>query len=224
MSNEPTPPNPKLEQAAASDESIQRVHDQLLHHQHEPKEGYTWMPLILLGLVSTVIFVVAVYFIHHRGDFSPMVYDERFDPATMGAKDVAAVDPAVAGRRHYTQACAQCHQPNGQGLAGAFPPLAGAEWVVGDEDTLIKILVHGLQGPIEVKGNTYNGLMPAFGLGSGFNWNDQRISEVLTYIRSEWGNDAPPITAEQVTAVRTQIGQRAQPWTVQELQQLQQAQ
>lgn len=217
MSREPDHLNPKLQQSAASDESIQQVHDDLMHVPREPKEGYTWMPLFMLGLVSTLIFVVSVYFIHHRGGFSPLVYDERFDPATMGSTgEKKAVDPRIAGARLYNQNCAQCHQPNGQGLPGAFPPLAGAEWVVGDEEVVIKILLHGLQGPIEVKGNTYNGVMPAFGLGSGFNWNDQRISEVLTFIRSEWGNEASPITAEQVTQVRTSAA-RNTAWTAAEL-------
>lgn len=216
MSAEPTS-NPKLEQAAASDESIQRVHAQLLHTRHEPKEGYAWMPLFLLAFVSAMIFAVSIYFIHHRGGFSPLVYDERFDPATMadaGAKK--QVDPRVAGQRLYNQQCAACHQTNGMGLPGAFPPLAGSEYVTGSEERVIKIVLHGLQGPIEVAGQTYNGLMPAFGAGSAFNWNDERISQVLTYIRSEWGNQATPITPDQVTAVRT-ANPRTSAWTVEEL-------
>ena len=205
MSRPPEKSNPQIEPAAASDESIQKVHAVLLREKAEPSEGYTPMPLLLLGFVSTMIFLVSIYFIHFRGGFDPMVYDERFDPATMGvgAGQVVQVDPLVAGRRLYTQVCATCHQVNGQGVPGAFPPLAGVDWVTGDPDRLIRILVHGLQGPIEVKGNTYNGIMPAFGLGSAYNWNDERISHVLTYIRSEWGNEAEPISVEQVTAIRT---------------------
>jgi mono/diheme cytochrome c family protein len=218
MSAEDSIPNPKLEQAAASDESIQAVHEHLLHVHAEPKEGYSWMPLFLLGFVSTMIFVVSIYFIHHRGGFSPLVYDERYDPVTMGSKgEQAAVDPIVAGRRLYVQNCAQCHQANGQGVPGAFPPLVNSDWVTGSDERLIKVLLHGLQGPIEVAGNTYNGVMPAFGLGSPFNWNDQRISQVLTFIRAEWGNAAEPISPERVTEVRTAVGARAAAWTAAEL-------
>lgn len=217
MSVDPSTPNPRLEQAAASDESIQQVHEHLLHVQPEPKEGYSWMPLFLLGFVSTMIFVVSIYFIHHRGGFSHLVYDERFDPVTMGSgSEKAAVDPRVAGQRLYTQNCAQCHQANGQGVPGAFPPLVNSDWVEGSDERVIRIVLHGLQGPIEVAGNTYNGVMPAFGLGSAFNWNDERISHVLTYIRSEWGNAAEPITPERVTEVRSQ-SPRTSPWTVAEL-------
>lgn len=210
---------PQIEQAAASDESIQQVHAELLHRQSEPKEGYSLTPLFLLGFVSTMIFVVSIYFIHNRAGFDPLVHDERFDPVTMGSagKEAGAVDPIVAGRRHYAQVCATCHQPTGLGVAGAFPPLAGAEWVTGDEERLIRVLLHGLQGPIEVKGNTYNGVMPAFGQGSPYNWSDQRIAEVLTFIRAEWGNEASAITAEQVTAVRTADAGRNRAWTADEL-------
>jgi mono/diheme cytochrome c family protein len=127
------------------------------------------------------------------------------------------VDPFVAGKRHYT-ACVACHQANGLGVPPAFPPLAGSEWVTGSEERLIRILLHGLEGPIEVKGQTYVGLMPAFGAGGAYNWNDQRIAEVLTYIRAEWGNAASPITAEQVTAIRTGAAAgRTKAWTAEEL-------
>ncbi|HEX2100380.1 MAG TPA: cytochrome c [Candidatus Synoicihabitans sp.] len=212
--------DPRLPQGAASDASIQDVHARLLHSRHEPKEGYSWMPLFMLGFVSTMIFVVSIYFIHHRGGFSPLVYDERFDPATMGdTGPKEAVDPRVAGKRHYNAggSCVSCHQPNGQGLPPAFPPLAGSDWVTGSDERVIKILLHGLQGPVDVNGTTYNGLMPAFGPGSAYNWNDQKIAEVLTYIRSEWGNAAEPITAERVTEVRAQVGTRAQAWTAADL-------
>lgn len=112
-------------------------------------------------------------------------------PAAPGA--VAAVD----GKLLYGAKCAACHQASGQGLAGVFPPLAGAEWVVGEEKVLISILLHGLEGEIVVKGNTYNGVMPAFGTLA-----DEEIAAVLTYIRSDWGNQAAPITAAAVQAQR----------------------
>lgn len=217
MSAHSANPNPKLEQAAASDASIQRAHDDLLHAQQEPKEGYTWTPLFLLGFVSSMIFIVSIYVIHHRGGFSPLVYDERFDPVTMGdTGPKQAVDPRVAGQRAYMQACVTCHQPTGQGVPGAFPPLAASEWVTGDEERLIKVVLHGLQGPVEVAGSTFNGVMPGFGQGTGYNWNDERIAHVLTYIRSEWGNEAEPVEPARVSELRTQAN-RTNAWTASEL-------
>ncbi len=218
MSADPKKSNPRIEQAGASDESIQRVHSVLLREKAEPAEGFAPMPLFLLGFISTMIFLVSIYFVHYRGGFDSMVYDERFDPEKHGkGAGPVTVDPFVAGKRHYA-ACVACHQANGLGVPPAFPPLAGSEWVTGSEERLIRILLHGLEGPIEVKGQTYVGLMPAFGAGGPYNWNDQRIAEVLTYIRAEWGNEASPITADQVTAIRTGAAAgRTKAWTAEEL-------
>jgi mono/diheme cytochrome c family protein len=222
------PNNPQIEQAGASDQNIQEVHAILLREKPEPAEGYSPMPLFLLGFISAMIFIVSVYFVHNRGGLGPnfsfkeaaLVYDERYLPTAGGAAvPKAAVDPVVAGQRLFAT-CATCHQPTGQGLPGVYPPLAGSEQVLGSDERLVRILLHGLSGPIQVKGNTYNGVMPAFGPGSGYNWNDERISHVLTYIRQAWGNDAPPITAERVTEIRTAVGARAKPWSEAELEAL----
>ena len=108
--------------------------------------------------------------------------------------------------------------PNGQGLPSVYPPLAESEWVTGSEERLIAILLHGLKGPITVKGNVYSvAAMPAFGQvdGGGYNWSDQKIAAVLTYIRQEWGNTACAIETATVTAFRER-GDRKE-WTEAEL-------
>ena len=109
----------------------------------------------------------------------------------------AGAAPAVDGKQLFGAKCAACHQASGLGVAGVFPPLAGAEWVQGAEKVLISILLHGIQGEIEVQGNKYNGAMPAFGTLA-----DAEIAGVLSYIRSDWGNQAPPIAAAAVAAQR----------------------
>lgn len=218
MSRQPPENSHRMEQAGASDESIQKVHSILIREKPEPSEGYTPMPLFLLGFISTMIFVCAIYFVHYRGGFDPLVYDERFDPATaVGAGGPVELTPGqiiARGKRDYAT-CATCHQPNGQGLPGVYPPLADSEWVLGSEERLVRVLLHGLSGPIEVKGNTYNGPMPPFG-AAGYKWNDEKISNVLTYIRQEWGNAAEPITAARVKEIR-ESAPRDQPWTGPEL-------
>lgn len=112
---------------------------------------------------------------------------------------VAAAGAAAAldGKQIFGAKCAACHQATGMGVAGVFPPLAGAEWVVGSEKVLVSLLLHGVQGELVVKGNTYKGVMPAFGTLA-----DAEIAAVLTYIRSDWGNQAPAITAATVKAQR----------------------
>ena len=98
----------------------------------------------------------------------------------------------------YAARCVACHQASGAGLAGVFPPLVASEWVDGKASTLAAILLHGINGPLTVKGNAYNGAMPAFGA----QLQDAEIAAVLTHIRSQWGNAAEAITADAVAQVR----------------------
>ncbi len=212
------------EASAASDHDIQTVHGKLLSKQEEPKEGYSMVPLFMLGFVSTMIFLVAIYFIHNRAGLSEglgmatQIQDKRFNPEKhLVEAGPVVVDPIAMGRRLYTQVCAACHQVNGMGLTGAFPPLAGVDYVTGDEDRLVNILLHGLQGPLEVNGNQYNGIMPAFGTGSVYNWSDEQISYVLTYIRQEWGNEASEISPDQVSTVRAATADRTVPLVASDL-------
>ena len=79
-------------------------------------------------------------------------------------------------------------------------------------------MLHGLQGPITVNGAAYNSAMPPFGrvAGSGFNWSDDKVAAVLTYVRQEWGNQASAITTEKVAEIRAKEGDH-KPWTAEEL-------
>lgn len=119
------------------------------------------------------------------------------------------------GKTIYDALCLNCHQPEGKGLPGIYPPLAGSEWVSGDKAAFIKIVIHGLTGPITVSGQTYGVAapipMPPMGL------DDQQIAHVATYIRSQFGNSAPAITVDEVKAVRAATEGRTTFWTVQEL-------
>jgi len=125
-------------------------------------------------------------------------------PAKGGAAGVAAVDGAAL----YAARCAACHQATGAGLPGVFPPLAGSEWVAGKEETLAKILLHGIQGALTVKGSTFNGAMPAF----KDQLSDAEIAALASHLRSQWGNSAPPLTADIVAKARAETAARAEPW------------
>jgi mono/diheme cytochrome c family protein len=208
--NEPWQP---VDPSAASDGDIHRVHDELVDKKESPPEGFSPVPIFLVLLISALIVFSGIYMVWRSDDFDQMGYDEsrrRF--AWADVEGPVAVDPVLqAGRRIYAQ-CAACHQPDGQGMAGVFPPLDSTRWVVGNPDRLIRIVMHGLVGPIEVKGNTYNGVMPAFpGLDDG------EIAAVLTFIRQSWNNDAPPIAPQDVARVRAEVGPRPSPWQSTEL-------
>jgi mono/diheme cytochrome c family protein len=121
-----------------------------------------------------------------------------------------------AGKAVYARVCFACHQPTGLGLPGVFPPLADAEQVAGDPGRLIRIVLHGLQGPIKVKGVTYTNIMPPHGA----QLKDQEVADVLTYVRHTWGNQATPVAAEAVAKIRASDKARTAMWTWAELEKL----
>jgi mono/diheme cytochrome c family protein len=102
-----------------------------------------------------------------------------------------------SGEALYKQYCLTCHQPDGNGVRGMFPPLAGNPVITGPADTVIKVVLKGLQGPIEVNGREYNQVMPAQDY-----LTDKQIADILSFIRSSWGNKAPVVKPEQVAKIR----------------------
>jgi len=97
--------------------------------------------------------------------------------------------------------CGTCHQPNGKGLAASgFPPLAGSKWAIGNEDRLIKVVLKGMMGPLDVNGVKYPGQVPMTPFAALL--NDEEIASVLTYVRNSFGNKAPVVTAAKVKKVR----------------------
>ena len=118
-----------------------------------------------------------------------------------------------AGRVQFEAYCAACHQPDGSGGVGGGPPLAESSWVRGPESRLIRIVLHGLRGPIEVAGETYDREMLSFGQVI----SDEQIASLLTYVRSRWGRIDRPVTAEQVRQIRRASADRSGYWTVEEL-------
>ena len=104
----------------------------------------------------------------------------------------------ATGQNEYVKYCLTCHQPDGNGVRSQFPPLAGNELVTGPADTLIRIVLTGLEGPITVKGQQYGTqIMPAQNY-----LTDQQIADVLSYIRNTWGNKADEVRAEEVKRIR----------------------
>lgn len=133
-------------------------------------------------------------------------------------KEVAATPKPEAkasartGEQVYTQVCVTCHQANGEGMTGVYPPLAGSEWIAKSNETLIKIVLHGLMGEVEVKGAKYNNVMSPWGSAL----NDAEVANVLTYVRTSWGNTGDAVKADEVKAVRDANAGHA-PWQVSEL-------
>lgn len=115
----------------------------------------------------------------------------------------AAQELYVKGQAIYAKEgfCITCHQPDGKGLsASGFPPLAGTKWVTGNEDRLIKIILKGLHGPIEVNGQKYSGQVPMTPFGGML--KDDEVAAIATYVRNSFGNSATSVSTEKVKAIR----------------------
>ncbi len=111
-------------------------------------------------------------------------------PEASVAKNIS--ERIAAGKSIYSKTCIACHQPTGQGLASAFPPLAKSDFLNKDAFPVIDIVLNGKTGPITVNGSTYNGIMPAQNL------TNEEIANVLTFIYSSWGNSGKEVTPEMV--------------------------
>lgn len=120
---------------------------------------------------------------------------------------------APDGAKIYSTTCASCHQANGLGTEGTYPPLGGSEWATEGEGRIVRILLHGLTGEVEVAGETYSGLMPPWGGAL----KDAELAAVASYVRASFGNRAAPITAATVARLRAATAGRTRPWTAAEL-------
>ena len=219
--SEQLPVDPRLEQSGATDDSLLAAHEKELSKKPSDGGHYRMLPLVLLFVFSGLIFYGGTYLNFNSGHYHSDIFNENARPSSATAA-AAKVDPLVLGKKNYETVCVTCHQATGLGVEGIYPPLDGSEWVQGSPDRVIRIVLYGLKGPVTVKGKQYSAAaMPAFGkvVGSGYNWSDDRIAAVLTFVRQQWGNKADPITAEQVAAVHTQEANRKE-WSEEELHKL----
>ncbi|WP_017259251.1 PQQ-dependent sugar dehydrogenase [Pedobacter arcticus] len=115
----------------------------------------------------------------------------------IGVKPTTEKGNVVDGLTLYNSYCESCHKPDGKGVANVFPPLAGAEQVIGEPKKLIDIVLGGLSGEITVKGNKYDQQMPTFNF-----LKDEELAKILTYVRSNFGNRSSEISATEISKQR----------------------
>lgn len=189
-----------------SDGRLVEVHSQLSRDKDEPAEGFSLTPIFIVFLFCGFGFWAGVYLTNNAGGFSASAFDLDAPKVVVGGAP-AAFEPDVAkGEQLFLANCAACHQATGLGVPGAFPPLAKSAWVAGSEDRVIKAILAGLAGEIEVNGVKYNGNMPNIGAGL----KDAQVANIATYVRQAWGNTAEPVMDTKVAEVRKAIGNRAQ--------------
>jgi aldose sugar dehydrogenase len=119
--------------------------------------------------------------------------------AAVNEKKITAKETAsrAPGLLTYEQYCSSCHKPNGKGVAGTFPPLDHSKRVAGDKKGLIGIVLNGMKGPVKIKGIQYDQQMPSFSF-----LTDKQLADVLTYVRTHFGNKASAVTREEVKLQR----------------------
>jgi mono/diheme cytochrome c family protein len=143
------------------------------------------------------------------------------DHARAQTKELSPDEQIAAGQTYYAANCLKCHNASGTGVPAQYPPLANSSYVNDPSEKpkqLIAIVLYGLIGPFTVNGQKFNNEMAPFGK----QLSDEKIAAILTYVRQEWGNNAPPVTAAAVAAIRAELAKsgRSEQWTEKELQAL----
>ena len=90
-----------------------------------------------------------------------------------------------------------CHQANGAGMAGVFPPLAKSDYIAANPKILPQVILHGLQGPVKVNGTDYNSVMPPMN-----QLTDDEVANISTYVLNSWGNPGGRVTKDEAAAIR----------------------
>lgn len=207
------PPGPPRASDASADAlgtptDVELLHRDILQYARvEPSEGAEPPPIWMWVLVLASLAIGGFLLGRRWGEFGVGTHLGYLPPGA-GAGALApelAIGPK-SGEEIYRSTCSACHQPDGHGLPGNFPPLVDTDWVTGDPETPIRVVLDGLEGPFTVGGATYQGSMPAWGAVL----SDEEIARVLTYVREL--SNAPPVDAETVAEVRAS-DKRTEPWT-----------
>ncbi|HSB91839.1 MAG TPA: PVC-type heme-binding CxxCH protein [Flavitalea sp.] len=154
-----------------------------------------------------------------RAHLNDQPYVEKVEEESLGSnlkgkeKELYIKGKEIYSRDGY---CGTCHQPDGGGLVNAgFPPLKGSDWVKGAPDRLIKVALHGLQGPMHVNGKKYDGQVPMTAFGKML--NDEELAAVLTYVRNAFDNKHPAVSPEKVKQVREATKSRTGVYSAEEI-------
>jgi mono/diheme cytochrome c family protein len=212
MSEQTTNPSSLTRQGMDFGETsdVQEVHAAIQREKREPRVGLEPLSVWLIAIWGIALFTGGAYLGRYSGNFSGDSLDIAYIPPKKtgpaggpgGGEAEAPQTPFDRGKKVFAANCQTCHQATGQGVPGQYPPLAGSEFTNGGSRRMGMIVLKGLQGPVKVKGQEY-------GTAVMQPWDktltDQKIADVMTYERSEWGNKASPVTAEQIAALRKEL-------------------
>src|SRR5437762_8346361 len=197
---------------------VQQVHAAVQREKREPRVGAEPLSIWLIAVYGLAVFFGGAYLGRYSGNFSGDALDPYGGEAhamkkvtgPQGAEQVAELSPHDRGKKIFAANCQTCHQANGLGVPGQYPPLAGSEFTNGGSRRMGMIVLKGLQGPVKVKGQQ-------FGSAVMQPWDktltDKQIADVMTYERSDWGNSASPVTPEQIAALRKALADHPNSFT-----------
>src|SRR5438876_3094144 len=197
---------------------VQQVHAAVQREKRDPRVGAEPLSIWLIAIYGLAIFFGGAYLGRYSGNFSSGGLDPMGAPppakkavaGPAGGEQAAELSPHDRGKKVFSANCQTCHQANGQGVPGQYPPLAGSEFTTGGSRRMGMIVLKGLQGPVKVKGQQY-------GTAVMQPWDktltDKQIADVMTYERSEWGNSASPLTPEQIASLRKALADHPNSFT-----------
>lgn len=169
------------------------VNSPLSRERPEPHEGLHPLHPVMLVFMGAMVMWGAFYFWLYGRDLDVKGGDQR--------TPIVAAPATFDGAAVFASRCASCHQANGQGLPGAFPPLAGSPYVTHASAPIVDILLRGLDGPVTVGGQPFNGVMPSFATAS-----DAELAAVISYVRGAFGNAADAVDEATVAHARERLG------------------
>jgi mono/diheme cytochrome c family protein len=220
-------PAPRARQGTdyAEHEEVQQVHAAIQREKREPLVGLEPLSIWLVVVYGLALFFGGAYLARFSGTFSGDSLDPVYGPPMIrntgrggsgGDGQQVELSPAERGKKIFAANCATCHQMTGQGVPGQYPPLAGSEYVNEGTRRLGMIVLKGLTGPIKVKGQPF--VTSAQMQPWEKTLNDQKIADVLTYVRQEWGNTGGPVAPEGIAALRKELASRSESFVEHDLQ------
>ncbi len=189
----------------------------------EPSVSDVAVPMWMMGLLIVLLWFGMLFLDQRAGGFDEQVY--RPYPSLAFVENLSVTDPPpiARGRVLYNVNCAACHQANGAGVSGQFPPLSGSDWVTAAKsDRLVRIAMNGLKGPIHVNGEPFNeaGTAVMLSVGTDNKFNAEQMADLLSYIRAskDIGNSAPMVAPDDIADAMAAAKSRGKtPWTEAEL-------
>ena len=201
-----------------SDEEIVKSHVELSKIKHEPPKNFLIAPLVFVFVFGCLIFVCSIQLSLTTNSFQlhPPVEVVELSPEE---KEALRLERKISsGEKIFAGRCASCHQANGLGIDGQFPPLANSEWVAADPAVITSIILKGLKGEIVVDGKTY-GTSAAVNMAA-VPISDREIANVSTYVRQAWGNTSSEVTEDFVSELRAEQSAKQDQWVGDELKSL----